>query len=170
LLIAGIRSDLSYREIGKGIGRSAQSVGGKARRLGFYRRGSSVGSALLRPARPEVRWVEALDTELSDRWFANQTYQAIARDMEISAAAIRSRATRLGLPRRSRAALVDQFDCEHSVRSPLRASLVRRRCQFSGIGFWGSRNGPRTSPLARKSRRFQLLKGGLSESHAWVTI
>lgn len=77
-------------------------------------------------SRQQVTWGKALDDELSDRWFADQHYQAIGREMGISAGAVRSRATRLGLPRRDRASLVEHFDRERSASSSLRASLVHR--------------------------------------------
>jgi hypothetical protein len=112
---------------------------------------------------PQVHWTEALDLELANRWFAYQHYRSIARDMTISAAAIRSRATRLGLPGRSRALLIDHFDPNSEAATKLRASFVQRRCRVSGVLFWTTRDGPRVSPLARSSRRYAALCDGLEQ-------
>ena len=168
-LLELVRHGFCYREIGERLGRSGHAVGAKARRLGLYRRCPDKNLSLSASRQP-VTWGETLDDELSNRWFADQHHKAIGREMEISAGAIRSRATRLGLPRRDRTALVDHFDRERSASSPLRASLVRRTCLSSGIRFWGTQNGPRTSPLVRKSRRFQLLNSGFSEASTCMAL
>lgn len=52
-------------------------------------------------------WSPQIEDELIQRWLAHQHHQAIARDMGLSEAAVRSKATRLGLPQRVRADLVE---------------------------------------------------------------
>ncbi len=163
-LIAGLSDGRSFREIGERIDRSTKSVSAKARSLGFRVRTRVPLPGSRAAEHAQVSWSAALDTELGDRWFADQHHVAIAGDMGISVGAIRSRATRIGLPRRNRAALVTQFDIARSATSALRAMLVRRKCPFSGVQFWGTRHGPRLSPLARKSRAFQRVSGGLNEA------
>ena len=117
-----------------------------------------------KPRRQQVAWTDALDVELSDRWFACQHHTAIGRDMGISPAAIRSRATRLGLPARVREAIVDGFDPDSPAAVALRARFVRRRCRVANVWFWTSRDGQRVSPLARASRRYAALCNGLDEA------
>jgi hypothetical protein len=121
------------------------------------------GDRTARGGRPTVNWTDAADLALSERWFACQHYRAIGRDLNISPAAVRSRATRIGLPPRSRATLVDHFNRAIAAAAAARAGYIRRRCRVSGIWFWSTRDGPHVSPLARKSRRYAAMCGGLEE-------
>ena len=172
--------------IASALSRSVSGVYGKARRLGLFRRKRSdlVRELPLfawaekqepqeppkpepprRPNRDEVDWRgnEALLIELSDRWFAGQHYKQIAREMNISEASIRSTATRIGLPARERYEIVASYDPEKAAANPKRKNLVQRKCRLTGVMFWGTRNGPHTSPGAMKSRRYTILQAGFSE-------
>ena len=51
-------------------------------------------------ARQRIAWNDDLDLELARRWFAWQCRKGIARDLKLSEAAVRSRATCMGLPPR----------------------------------------------------------------------
>jgi hypothetical protein len=55
-------------------------------------------------------WSPEIEDELIQRWLAHQHHQAIARDMGLSEAAVRSKATRLGLPQRVRADIVQGWN------------------------------------------------------------
>ena len=157
--------DVHAVTIAEAVGRSPGGVRAKARRLGLYRRDRS---ALVRelPAAPPARkprhqiaWTEPMEADLAERWFANEHHTAIGRDMGIPEAAIRSKATRLGLPPRDREEIVDVYDPANA--SDLRGRYVRRKCALTGKWFWGQRNGPRTSPVSLKSKRYRDLQSGL---------
>ena len=151
--------------IAEAIGRSPGGVRAKARRLGLYRRDCAAlvrelpVAAPARKPRHQIAWTEAMETELADRWFANEHHAAIARDMGIPEAAIRSKATRLGLPPREREDIVDVYDPANA--GDLRGRYVRRKCALTGKWFWGQRNGPRTSPVGLKSKQYRDLQSGL---------
>ena len=169
--------------IASALSRSTSAIYGKARRLGLFRRKRSELVRELplfawaetqeppkpepprRPNRDEVDWRgnEALLIELSDRWFGGQHYKQIASEMNISEASIRSTATRIGLPARERDEIVASYDPERAAANPVRKQLVQRKCRLTGVLFWGTRNGPHTSPGAMKSRRYGNLQAGLSE-------
>lgn len=167
--------------IASALSRSASAIYGKARRLSLGRRKRSdlVRELPLfaetqeppkpeppkRPNRDEVDWRgnEKLLIELSDRWLAGQHYKQIAHEMNISEAAIRSTATRIGLPARERYEIVPSYDPERAAANPKRKTLVQRKCRLTGVLFWGTRNGPHTSPGAMKSRRYGNLQAGMSE-------
>lgn len=55
-------------------------------------------------------WSPEIEDELIQRWLAHQHHRAIARDMSLSEAAVRSKATRLGLPQRVRADIVETWN------------------------------------------------------------
>ena len=166
--------------IAMALGRSPYSIYGKARRLGLPRRKRTelikelplFASAQNQeakpepprcPKRPDTKWDDNLIMVVSDRWFAGQHYKAIARDLNISAAAVRSKATRIGLPPRDRREIVSHYDPARGENSPLRANLVLRQCSVTGMLFWGTRNGPRTSPAGQKSRRYAEMQAGFTE-------
>jgi hypothetical protein len=159
------QQDVHGTVIAETIGRSPGGVRGKARRLGLYRRDRK---ALVReiPAAPpapkprhQIAWTEPMETELAERWFANEHHAAIARDMGIPEAAIRSKATRLGLPPRDREEIVDSYDPANA--GDLQSRYIRRKCALTGKWFWGQRNGPRTSPVGLKSKQYRDLQSGL---------
>lgn len=52
-------------------------------------------------------WSPQIEDELIQRWLAHQHHQAIARETGLSEAAVRSKATRLGLPQRVRADIIE---------------------------------------------------------------
>jgi len=58
----------------------------------------------------DAGWSPEIEDELIQRWLAHQHHQAIARDMGLSEAAVRSKATRLGLPQRVRADIVETWN------------------------------------------------------------
>lgn len=110
-----------------------------------------------RAERDETLWTLLLDLNLSYRVFAGQHYKAIASDLGLSAAAVRTRSTRLGLPKVPRDALVHHFDPSRVIERIRRSDYVLRRCSFLvGLYFWSSRTEDRRrSPCARKSRSFK---------------
>jgi len=152
------------------LSRSVSGIYYKARRLGLPRRkrGDLIRETPLfvelpeekpklkphsKPNRPhEVLWTEELELEVENRWFAYQDHKAIGEAMNISPKSIRSKAHRLGLPRRPYGALVQDYDPDLAKDSPLKANMVRRKCRETGKFFWGYRNGPYTSPAALKAR------------------
>lgn len=110
-----------------------------------------------RAGRDETLWTLLLDLNLSYRAFAGQHYKAIASDLGLSAAAVRSRSTRLGLPRVPRDELVPHFDPSRVIECIRRSDYVLKRCSFfTSFYFWSARaEDRRRSPCARKSRSFK---------------
>ena len=101
--------------------------------------------------RGHVYWTPELDVELSNRYWANQHYEAIAAEWGLSARAITSRACRLELPRRERSKLVSHYDPSVIDANISEARYVRRECMFvRGWFFWGQKNGLRTSKRGQK--------------------
>jgi len=157
--------DVHGSTIAEAIGRSPGGVRAKARRLGLYRRERAALVRELpvapptRKPRHQIAWTEPMETDLAERWFANEHHAAIARDMGIPEAAIRSKATRLGLPPRDREEIVEVYDPANA--GDLRSRYVRRKCALTGKWFWGQRNGRRTSPVGLKSKQYRDLQSGL---------
>lgn len=173
--------------IGGALNRSAGGVYRKARWLGLPRRDRAgltrelpsqlqplaepqepqepqqPGNA--RPARQEIRWTQALEDELAERWFALQHHRAIARDMGLSPTTIASKAHRLELPRRDPGLLLQFYDPANKAGAAhLFRGLIKRRCRHSGRWFWAQRNGSHTSREATKSAGYRDLIGGFSEA------
>ncbi|MBR0668661.1 hypothetical protein GXW71_30195 [Roseomonas hellenica] len=110
-----------------------------------------------RAGRDETLWTLLLDLNLSYRVFAGQHYKAIASDLGLSAAAVRTRSTRLGLPKVPRDELVHRFDPCRVIERIRSSGYVLKRCGFlTGFYFWSARDEDRRrSPCARKSRSFK---------------
>lgn len=157
--------------IGAELGRSASGVYSKARSLGLYRRERTrliqtipaapdpvavVVDAICEKAsgntkRKEVRWMEAMEDELADRWFSMQHHKAIAADLGLSPTTVASKAHRLQLPKRNAKMLTHDFDVSRREKGlAMYPGIVRRRCDFTKKVFWGTRNGPRTSNYAKR--------------------
>ena len=115
--------------------------------------------------RNETLWTLALDLNLAFRHFARQHYKAIARDLGLSVAALRTRVTRLELPSFPRAEQVQHFDPGVVAASIRQSGYVLRRCRGSvrEFYFWAPRNGPRISRDAKKSTRFRNAASGLDD-------
>ena len=164
--------------IGGALNRSASGVYRKARWLGLHRRDRKSlthelpqppaeprASGETRRKRQEVRWTQALEDELAERWLALQHHRAIARDMGLSPTTIASKAHRLELPRRDPSVLLQAYDpAKKAAAAHLFRGLVKRRCRHSGRWFWAQRNGPHTSREATKSAGYRDLIGGFGEA------
>ena len=115
-------------------------------------------------ARQRITWNDDLDLELARRWFAWQCRWGIAKDMNLPEPAIRSRATRLGLPPRDRQKIVPDYVPGRPYDKSLENSRIRRRCEQGNMFFFGTRNGPHTSPKIMQTRRYKELRRGLGEA------
>ena len=115
-------------------------------------------------ARQRIAWNDDLDLELARRWFAWQCRKGIARDLKLSEAAVRSRATRMGLPPRDRKKIVPDYVVGRPYDRSLEDSRVKRRCEQGKMFFFGTRNGPHTSPKIMQTRRYKELRRGLGEA------
>ena len=115
-------------------------------------------------ARQRIAWNDDLDLELARRWFAWQCRKGIARDLKLSEAAVRSRATRMGLPLRDRKKIVPDYVVGRPYDRSLEDSRVKRRCEQGKMFFFGTRNGPHTSPKIMQTRRYKELRRGLGEA------
>ena len=123
--------------------------------------GSSNGA---KRARQRIAWNDDLDLELARRWFAWQCRKGIAKDLKLSEAAVRSRATRMGLPPRDRKKIVPDYVVGRPYDRSLEDSRVKRRCDQGKMFFFGTRNGPHTSPKIMQTRRYKELRRGLGEA------
>ena len=115
-------------------------------------------------ARQRIAWNDDLDLELARRWFAWQCRKGIAKDLKLSEAAVRSRATRMGLPPRDRKKIVPDYVVGRPYDRSLEDSRVKRRCEQGKMFFFGTRNGPHTSPKIMQTRRYKELRRGLGEA------
>ena len=115
-------------------------------------------------ARQRITWNDDLDLELARRWFAWQCRKGIARDLKLTEAAVRSRATRMGLPPRDRKKIVPDYVVGRPYDRSLEDSRVKRRCEQGKMFFFGTRNGPHTSPKIMQTRRYKELRRGLGEA------
>jgi hypothetical protein len=110
-----------------------------------------------------IQWNDDLDLEVARRWFAWQCRFGIARDLGISAAAIRTRATRMGLPPRDRRKIVPDYVPDQTYDRSLEESRVRRRCHEGKMFFFGTRNGPHTSPKIMQTKKYKESRSGMTE-------
>jgi hypothetical protein len=116
--------------------------------------------------RPRIQWNDELDMQVAQRWFAWQCRHGIAKDLGLTEAAVRSRATLLGLPPRTdRKKIVPDYVPGRPYDTSLEKGLVRRRCEQGHMYFYGTPNGPRTCPKVRKSRSYRELRSGLAEAY-----
>jgi len=113
--------------------------------------------------RKRIQWTDELDLEIAKRWFAFQHHTGIAADMGLPEAAVRTRATRLGLPPRDRKLVVQDFVEGRPYDRGLEESVVRRRCKQGNVFFWGKRNGPHTSPKVMQTKRYKTLRRGMAD-------
>jgi len=182
LWVAGWHADSLAERFGRGKG----AVWSKARHLGLPKRERKqlvrptvpierllefppAASAITVPAteqaaarrkRVEVTWTRELQAAVSDRIWAGQHYKSIARDLGISAAAIRSRRTRLEIPPIPRLELVDGYDPAAAQKRISAAGYVFQQCAFfkslgKDVWFWARRgSGRRRSKEAAKTREY----------------
>ena len=130
----------------------------------------SAGKATKRPQPRRIDWTDELCEEVARRWFAYQHHRGIADDLGMSEAQVRSQANALGLPRRERKKIVPDYVEGRPYDTALERSMVKRRCMLDRKVFWGSRNGPHTSPRAMKTKRYKALRSGLEEAHSTVRV
>ena len=114
----------------------------------------------------EKTWSKELDLELSIRAWANQHPGAIAKEMQkygpMTPRAISSRLSRLQIPRRDRAELVDDFDRALGEKNLKASGYILRFCSIKKRSFWAQRNGPqRFCREALKSAQYRELTGGM---------
>jgi hypothetical protein len=101
--------------------------------------------------RNEIFWTSELDAELANRYWANQHYEAIAKEWGVTARTIASRAYRIELPKRERAKLVEHYDPSVITANIAAANYVHRKCLVvPGWFFWAHRNGKKTSKRGKK--------------------
>ncbi|MHB0670046.1 hypothetical protein [Roseomonas mucosa] len=106
--------------------------------------------------RNEIRWTPALDHEISERSWANQHYKAIAKALNISHRAVRTRLSLLGMPSHDREDLVEHYDPATGKERMRRSGYRWRECSFrKGQYFWSSHWGETTSRVAKKSKVYQ---------------
>jgi hypothetical protein len=106
--------------------------------------------------RQEIDWTTALDDETAERHWAFQHYKRAACEMGMSAAAMRSRKTRLELPMLPRGETVEEFNPAWAADTIAAYGYVKKRCkafwELRGVEFffWSSRSANRRfSKLAR---------------------
>jgi hypothetical protein len=124
---------------------------------------AKVGAPAARQRR-RIQWTDELDRAVAKRWFAWQCRFGIAEDLGISANAIRTRATRMGLPPRPRKKIVPDYVEGRKYDTSLEDSCVKRWCQQGKMMFYGQRNGPHTSPKVMQTRRYKELRRGMAEA------
>jgi hypothetical protein len=117
-----------------------------------------------KPRQQRIQWTDELDLAVAKRWFAWQCRFGIASDLGISPAAIRTRATRMGLPPRERKKIVNDYVEGRPYDTSLEYSCVKRRCQLGNMTFYGQRNGPHTSPKVMQTKRYKELRRGMAEA------
>lgn len=148
---------------GKLDGRSPGAVRFKARWLGLPRRprGSIISDYADVPVKPaktkRTRWDNDLSTRVIDRILAYQHYIAVARDLDLTPAQVRSKIQVLGLPKdRDRNLLTMDFRPDSPEAKALRARHVIRRCQEWGRVFVAERGQhPAFCPAYRKTEEFR---------------
>jgi hypothetical protein len=114
--------------------------------------------------RQRLQWTDDLDEEVARRWFAMQCHRGIAKDLGVSPGAVRTRATRLGLPPRDRKKIVPDYVEGRPYDRSLEMSRVKRRCHQGNIAFWGERNGPHTSPKVMQTKRYKELRRTVTDA------
>jgi hypothetical protein len=130
----------------------------------------SAGTTITRQPSRRIVWTDKLSEEVARRWFAHQHHRGIAEDLGLTEAQVRSHATALSLPRRERKKLVPDYVEGRPYDRTLEVSMVKRRCNFDHRLFWGTKNGPHTSPRARKTERYKALHSGFGEAHSTISV
>lgn len=119
---------------------------------------------------PRIKWTDAMLEEVARRWFAYQHHFGIAEDLGMTEASVRTQADGMGMPRRARGKIVSDYIVGRPYDTTLEDSVVKRRCILDRRVFWGSRNGPHTSPRAMKTKRYKMAHSGLVEAHVSVCV
>ena len=147
------------------LSRTENAVRGKARRLGLFKRDRALLTS--EPTKWET-WSEraekrqrldrALKLSIRDRWVGGQTTRGIVRDfgLTMTAAALSTACSRLGLPRRGKKDLSDRFDPSRPPDPEIARQAIELVCSISKDVFFGTR-GQRYSPMTRKSVVFRDL-------------
>ncbi len=147
------------------LSRTENAVRGKARRLGLFKRDRALLTS--QPTKWET-WSEraekrqrldrSLKLSIRDRWITGQTTRGIVRDfgLTMTAAALSTACSRLGLPRREKKGLSDRFDPSRLPNPEIARQSVELVCSISKDVFFGTR-GQRYSPMTRKSVVFRDL-------------
>ncbi len=147
------------------LNRTENAVRGKARRLGLYKRERALLTSEPTKWEPWSRRTEkrqrldrTLKLSIRDRWVNGQTTRGIVRDfgLTMTAAALSTACSRLGLPRRDKKGLSDQFDPARPSNPEIARQAVELTCSISKDVFFGTR-GQRYSPMTRKSVGFRDL-------------
>jgi hypothetical protein len=146
-LIAFWELGLSSQCLSAKLGRSQWSIRAKARWLGLPRRprGSIIHEYAEVPVKPattkRTRWDNDLCIKVIDRILAYQHYVAVARDLNLTPAQVRSKIKVLGLPKnRDRKLLTMDYRPDSPEAKALRARHVIRRCQEWGRVFVAERH------------------------------
>lgn len=130
----------------------------------------SAGMTIKRQTSRRIVWTDELSEEVARRWFAHQHHRGIAEDLGLTEAQVRSHATALNLPRRERKKLEPDYVEGRPYDRTLENSMVKRRCNFDHRLFWSTKNGPHTSPRARKTERYKALHSGFGEAHSTISV
>ena len=104
-----------------------------------------------------TRWDNTLSMQVIDRILAYQHYKAVARDLNLTPAQVRSKIQVLGLPKdRDRKLLVMDYRPDSPEAKALRAKHVIRRCEEWGRVFVAERT-VRSSycPAFRKTEEYR---------------
>lgn len=155
--------NLSSQCISDKLGRSPGSIRSKARWLGLPRRprNTIVSDYTELPTQPapakRTRWDNTLSTQVIDRILAYQHYKAVARDLGLTPAQVRSKIQVLGLPKdRDRKLLVMDYRPDSPEAKALRAKHVIRRCEEWGRVFVAERTTrPAYCPAFRKTEEYR---------------
>ena len=130
----------------------------------------SAGSTKKRQPSRRIVWTDELSEEVARRWFAYQHHRGIAEDLGLTEGQVRSHATALSLPRRERKKIVPDYVEGRPYDRTLEDSMVKRRCNFDHRLFWGTKNGPHTSPRATKTERYKALHSGFGEAYSTISV
>lgn len=146
-LIALWELNLSSQCISEKLGRSQGSIRAKARWLGLLRRprGSIVHDYAEVPVKPatakpaktkRTRWDNDLSMQVIERILAYQHYVAVARDLNLTPAQVRSKIKVLGLPKnRDRKLLTMDYRPDSPEAKALRATHTIKYCKNWGRVF-----------------------------------
>ena len=104
-----------------------------------------------------TRWDNTLSMQVIDRILAYQHYKAVARDLNLTPAQVRSKIQVLGLPNdRDRKLLVMDYRPDSPEAKALRAKHVIRRCAEWGRVFVAERTTrPSYCPAFRKTEEYR---------------
>ncbi len=162
-LISLWQLSLSSQYISLKLGRSQGSIRAKTRWLGLPRRprGSIVHDYAETPVKPattkRTRWDNDLSMEVINRILAYQHYIAVARDLNLTPAQVRSKIKILGLPKnRDRKLLILDYRPDSPEAKALRATQTIKYCKEWGRVFV-VQSGDRfsTCPAYRGTREYK---------------